>query len=536
MKKSAILSLLFAFVLLLSLPLEKADAAKTFKDVSNNSPNARIVYEAVEAGIISGYPDGTFRPSNNVTRAQAAIMLTNALGLDKTKESSIDYKDVKKGSFAYEEIAAVTNASIMKGSNKNFNPNQPLTRGQMAIILTNAFDLEGNNKVSFKDVAKTNDIYYAIDALYTNKITKGYEDNTFRPATNTSRMHFVLFLHHALNDPTDTSMADYLKEVYANEASLASYEFEGNMNFGVVLPEIAEEDAELGAIFSIFEDIDVSMTGAYQLDPMLFKANVAVTLKGDLNVTLNMPIIMTEDKMWMKFPDTPFLPVPEEIAGKYIEFDMAELSELSGQPVPTVNMDLQTEFAIAIQDLFFDHFAKDFYKEVSKAEVGFENNNDVEKVVKFELSERTLASFIDVLFNNFMPDFIELLSTPGYAEALGLTAEDLALMQEDLPELVGVNIEEMVSEINNFIKINDLTQYDVIHKDKYILSTIANIDVEMIDGEEPFGFKLSFDLNKSNVNKPVQIAIPDESQVVPFSELLKLEEEYYYDEELELDI
>lgn len=549
MKKNGIFSLLFAIALLLSFPLVKADAATTFKDVENGHWSSEQSKRSFEAGIITGFEDGTFRPTVELTREEAAIMLSRALNLDTSNVEKVNYKDVDDKRYAYKYIAAVTEAKLMEGYNGEFFPTDSLTRQDMAVVIQRAFKLQGNGEVPFTDVTE-NYAYDAISALYANDITTGYADNTFKPKNNITREEFVVFIDRALNtnttpEPTQT-MANYLKEVYANEAALTSYEFEGSMNLGLVLPKLAEEDAELAAIFAMFEDIDVSMTGAYQLDPMLFKANVAVTLNGDFkelvgelgieSITIDIPMIMTEDKMWMKFPQTPFAPVPEEFAGKYIEFDMAELSALSGQPAPTMNMNLQTEFGIAIQSLFIDHFAKDFYKEVSKAEIGFGNNNDVEKVVKFELSNETLASFIDILFNKFMPDFIELLNTPGYAEALGLTAEDLALMQESLPELVGLDIEEMVSEINNFVKINELTQYDAIHKDKYILSTLANIDVEFVDGEESFGFKLAFDLNKLNVNKPVQIKIPDKSQVVPFESLFQFDEEFYYDEEVESDI
>lgn len=549
MKKSRILSLLFALVLLISLPIVEADAATTFKDVKKGHWSEEESKRSLEAGIITGFEDGTLRPTVDLTREEAAIMLTRALELDTTNIEQVNYKDVDDKRYAYKYIAAVTKAKLMEGYNGEFFPTDSLTRQDMAVVMQRAFKLEGNGEVPFTDV-KENYAYDAISALYANDITTGYANKTFKPKNAITREEFVVFLDRALNpdttpEPTPTpeptqTMADYLKEVYANEAALTSYEFEGSMNLGLVLPKTeitTEEDAAFAAMFAIFEDIDVNMTGAYQLDPMLFEANVAVTLKGDVNVTFDIPMIITEDKMWMKFPETPFLPLPEEMAGKYIEFDMAELSALSGQPAPTINVNLQTEFAIAIQDLFFDHFAEGFYKEVSKKEIGLENNSDVEKVVKFELTNETLVSFVDILFNKFMPEFVELLNTPGYAEALGITAEDLALMQEILPELSGFDLEEVNNFIKSSININELTQYDAIHKDKYILSSLANIDIEFLAGEESFGLKLAFDLNKSNVNKPVQITVPDPSQIVPFESLFEFDEDFYFvDEELELEI
>lgn len=544
MKKSKIFSLIFAFVLLLSLPIVNADAAVTFKDVKQGHWSEEQINRFVEKGIINGYGDGTFRPTKALTREEAAIMLSRTLELDTTNVEAVDYKDVSSDRNSYKNIAAVTNAELMQGYNGEFNPTAPLKRQDMALVIKKAFDLQGNGKVPFTDVTKENYAHDAIGALYSNGITTGYSINTFKPAESITREQFVVFLDRALTqqEQATPSLASYLKEVYANEAKLSSYQFEGDMNFGVYLPALAEIDPMLP---SLFEDIEVKMTGSYQLDPLLMDGNVTVTLNADLSeiigephadgITMDMPFVMNAEKMWMKFPIGSGL-VPEEHEGKYIEFDMASLTDVTGQPVPTMDLDLQTEVALVFQNLFIDYFANGLYKEVDKAEIGLENNAEIDKVVKFELTNESLVPLIDVLIKKVMPDAIELLKDPETAEALGLTAEDVALLENletMLPFILGTDLESSISEINNFVKINELTQYDAIHKDKYILSTLMNLDIDLTMEDETMGLKMAMDFNKNNVNEPVQITIPDASETITMEEL---EQEFYIDEELDLDL
>ncbi|KGR90612.1 hypothetical protein CD30_10425 [Ureibacillus massiliensis 4400831 = CIP 108448 = CCUG 49529] len=527
MKKNRIASFLLALLLILALPIQQAHAAGSFKDVAENYWAKDIINEFVEAGIIKGYEDQTFRPNQKVTRGQAAIMLTNALELDTENVSTIQYKDIKADHPYVKEIAAVTNAGIMSGSNNKFEPNKPLTRAQMATILTNAFDLKGNKTSTFKDVKKDYYAYAAIDALYANNITAGYEDKTFKPSVPTTRAHFVAFLSKAL-DPNEenTGVVDLLKEVYTNELNLNTYEFEANMDLGLILPEIDEETPEVAAWFEVLKDVQIDITGAYQKDPMQFEADINVSLKGDIQSTFTIPMVMTEEKMWIKLPDSPLLPLPEALKGKFIEFDLIELAELSGQPASTFDMELQTKLNADIINLFVDLLGKDFYKEIDLSTVTVPEGVDASKVIKFELTNETLKPFLDKVVNELLPQLLEVLDNPEYIKALGLTDEDLALAKE-LFATEEINIDEVASEINKYLKINQLDEIIVISEDNYISYDESTIDITITAEGEAFSFKLSLDQSKSNVNEKIEFShgIPSGDDVLPFEELIKLEEE-----------
>lgn len=127
-----------------------ASANTTFKDITPAISHYEAVKSLVEHGIINGYEDGTFRPNASLTRGQAAKILANALDLD-TSSKELKFKDVTSKSGYIGAINALVNAGIINGYEDNtFKPNAPLTRGQMAKVLVNAFGLEKSTALSHK--------------------------------------------------------------------------------------------------------------------------------------------------------------------------------------------------------------------------------------------------------------------------------------------------------------------------------------------------------------------------------------------------
>lgn len=170
-----------------------------FTDVSNENVNKNEIKYLVDRGFINGYTDGSFKPSTALTRAHAAVLLARALKLDTTKVTNPGFKDVPTNHPYYKEIAAIVNAGIMSGKDSSsFDPESKLTRAQMAKILVEAYDLTGTTTSKFKDVSKEQWYYDYVHTLAANKITTGYEDNTYKPGVAVSRVHFSLFLYRAM--------------------------------------------------------------------------------------------------------------------------------------------------------------------------------------------------------------------------------------------------------------------------------------------------------------------------------------------------
>jgi peptidoglycan/xylan/chitin deacetylase (PgdA/CDA1 family) len=108
-----------------------------YPDVAGASVHAGAIAAVTAAGIAEGYEDGTYRPGSNVTRAQMAAFLARAYDLEAA--GTPPYEDVGDGGRHAEAIAAVTEAGIAEGwADGTFRPTQGVTRAQMASFLDRA--------------------------------------------------------------------------------------------------------------------------------------------------------------------------------------------------------------------------------------------------------------------------------------------------------------------------------------------------------------------------------------------------------------
>lgn len=174
--------------------------AALFKDIPSNYMYYKEVEYLTSKNIITGYSDGTFKPTNKLTRAHAAVIISRALGLNTSNVKNPSFKDIPANHIYYKEIAAVAEAGIMSGrGNNTFDPDATLTRAQMAKIVALAYDLKGTSTIEFKDVPKTDWAYTYIQQLAANNITTGYSGNLYKPNESISRVHFGLFLYRAIH-------------------------------------------------------------------------------------------------------------------------------------------------------------------------------------------------------------------------------------------------------------------------------------------------------------------------------------------------
>lgn len=156
------------------------------------------IRELLGVGAVGGYPDGTFKPDNNITRAEFTSILARAFELEE--KGGKDFADTKYH-WAQEPIKIANGHGIVNGlSDTIFGPDELLTREQMTAMLVNALKLPKvqPNKI-FTD---QNDISpWAVEVMNTaiaNNLIGGYEDNTIRPQNNATRAEAVAVIVRAL--------------------------------------------------------------------------------------------------------------------------------------------------------------------------------------------------------------------------------------------------------------------------------------------------------------------------------------------------
>lgn len=119
-----------------------------FKDVPKSHPYSGSIQLAVEYGILSGFPDGTFRPDAPVTRGQTAILFVNTF--DSLNNSfmtryyqRVRFQDMTISMKAYEAVQRMVLHSITNGfPDRTYRPNAPVQRGQLAYFIDKALDNE----------------------------------------------------------------------------------------------------------------------------------------------------------------------------------------------------------------------------------------------------------------------------------------------------------------------------------------------------------------------------------------------------------
>ena len=166
-------------------------ALPIFSDIATSEFKG-FIEQSVALGLIKGHADGTFKPNDQLTRAQAATIITRSLGLQA--DEAAPFSDI--AGYAKETqavIAAAYKHGIVKGSNGKFNPGTPVTRAQLALMMKRTYEhvtgepYEATEAIPFLDIAHLDDeTKTAISLLSTFKIVNG-SSGKYMPGNPTTR-------------------------------------------------------------------------------------------------------------------------------------------------------------------------------------------------------------------------------------------------------------------------------------------------------------------------------------------------------------
>ena len=113
--------------------------ANDFSDVTAGSWFNNAVSTCANAGLLTGYPDGTFKPNQSITRAEFAAVAARFLSDEYTGENVGDFSDTK-GHWAAKEIRRAAEAGWVTGSNNGFRPNDKINRAEVMTIVNRMLD------------------------------------------------------------------------------------------------------------------------------------------------------------------------------------------------------------------------------------------------------------------------------------------------------------------------------------------------------------------------------------------------------------
>jgi N-acetylmuramoyl-L-alanine amidase len=181
------LRLLLSLVVLLVFGCFSSSAsAASFTDIGTTHRAKDEVYFLAIGNIVNG-SNGYFYPDRKVTRAEAAAMIGRSIQLDGTKTTTI-FEDVGSSNFASGYIQSAVKEGIISGYNDGtFRPAAPVTRGEMALLISRAFEFNATSVSS------------ASTELMQRGIAQGMADGTFGAGFSIKRADFSVFLARAIN-------------------------------------------------------------------------------------------------------------------------------------------------------------------------------------------------------------------------------------------------------------------------------------------------------------------------------------------------
>ncbi|WP_068776572.1 S-layer homology domain-containing protein [Paenibacillus sp. FJAT-26967] len=169
-----------------------------FSDQGSISPAKRAaVEEAVKQGLLSGYPDASFRPNQLLTRQELAVLLVKALHLEPKQGASSSFADLKDG-WAVPYVEALVEAGLINGDESSrYRPSEPVTREELAAVFVraiNGVDARGGNEVILADGSNISPWADKAVSLALHLGLMNAEGNAFNPRGNVERQDIAAYL------------------------------------------------------------------------------------------------------------------------------------------------------------------------------------------------------------------------------------------------------------------------------------------------------------------------------------------------------
>ncbi len=191
---------------------QSSATATAFDDIADGFWAAESITACREAGIITGYTDGSYHPDLPVQRDQMAVYIARALAggddLVPNGPAQASFSDVPVDHWAYKHVEYLVDLGIAGGlPDGGYHPNEAVNRAQMAAFIARAVALEAGNpglaayqpptEPNFEDVPTDFWAYRYIEYLAEAEIVTGYDDGSYRPDEIVNRAQAAVYLSRA---------------------------------------------------------------------------------------------------------------------------------------------------------------------------------------------------------------------------------------------------------------------------------------------------------------------------------------------------
>ncbi|MBT2760343.1 S-layer homology domain-containing protein, partial [Paenibacillus sp. ISL-20] len=166
-----------------------------FKDTANHWAE-QYINKAIEIGLFKGYSDGTFRPSQQISRAEFITILARVLQLSLSENEDLTFTDRSQiPAYAVPYITAAVHAQLVEGyTSGTFRPQVSITRAEAAVLIARTLDIN-SAETGLLDFIDAEDIPLwaqpSILAIVKSGIMEGRDGNRFAPHAGLTRAEAV---------------------------------------------------------------------------------------------------------------------------------------------------------------------------------------------------------------------------------------------------------------------------------------------------------------------------------------------------------
>ncbi|MCL2838530.1 MAG: S-layer homology domain-containing protein [Oscillospiraceae bacterium] len=158
-----------------------------------------------------GFPDGTFRPTANMTRAEVTVMFSRLMTetIDENEVYTNSFSDVTPIAWYYNQIGFMERFGIINGyQDGTFRADQPITRAEFAVIASRFERMTDGSTIDFSDVPSDHWANRYIAFVAGSGWMEGYPNSTFRPDNNIIRAEVVTVVNRMLNRSADVNFVN----------------------------------------------------------------------------------------------------------------------------------------------------------------------------------------------------------------------------------------------------------------------------------------------------------------------------------------
>jgi hypothetical protein len=343
----------------------------------------------------------------------------------------------------------------------------------------------------------------------------------------------ALLLTAAVILPGCASKQEAPKEVIKSAAvkatAMSSYEMKSKFTINDLTIETPKDEsaALTSQILSMLKNAEITVDGVYQADPMQTELTLVLNLKGDMSMSFNVPMVMTSEKLYVKIPSIPFVPIPETILNKFVEIDLKALAEQEGTEFNPNSLDSQKMQKLSnevMDSVLAEYDEKKYFNEINPKDANLPEGVEAKQVIQFQVTNDNVKEAITIFVNNALPKIIDIVSKEEYKDMLQINDADLAKAKEELTSgEARTEFDKSLADLNKYLTINQFHYNTAINKDGFPVYQDLLMDIKVNDPEQ--GGNVAFSVNgtgqysKINEKPQFKIGIPQGDDVITMDQL-----------------